>query len=144
MPSLNFYSKTSHCPLQVGTHGFEDMSPLWPHLPGKAIKLFFFCVQTFSHILLSVTPWTITCHAPLFMGFSRQEHWSGLPFPPPGDGVIQWLNPCLLHWQADSLPLAPPSPKILSSRFNSVSRYKGRIHLQCEALLKLESPRRWL
>ena len=31
------------------------------------------------------TPWTIACKAPLSMGFSRQEYWSGLPFPPPGD-----------------------------------------------------------
>ena len=32
-----------------------------------------------------VTPWTIACQIPLSMGFSRQEYWSGLPFPPPGD-----------------------------------------------------------
>ena len=31
------------------------------------------------------TPWTITCQAPLSMGISRQEYWSGLPFPSPGD-----------------------------------------------------------
>ena len=33
----------------------------------------------------SVTPWTVARQALLFMGFSRQEYWSGLPFPPPGD-----------------------------------------------------------
>ena len=33
----------------------------------------------------SVTPWTVACHAPLSMGLSRQEYWSGLPCPPPGD-----------------------------------------------------------
>ena len=33
----------------------------------------------------SVTPWTVAHQAPLSMGFSRQEYWSGLPFPPPGD-----------------------------------------------------------
>jgi len=33
----------------------------------------------------SVTPWTLDCHAPLFMKFSRQEYWNGLPFPIPGD-----------------------------------------------------------
>ena len=41
------------------------------------------------------------------MGFSRQEYWSGLPFPPPGDLPHQGIEPaslCLLHWQADSLP----------------------------------------
>ena len=31
------------------------------------------------------TPWTVDCQAPLSMGFSKQEDWSGLPFPPPGD-----------------------------------------------------------
>ena len=31
------------------------------------------------------TPWTVVCQAPLSMGFSRQEYWSGLPFPSPGD-----------------------------------------------------------
>jgi len=30
-------------------------------------------------------PWTVVCHAPLSMGFPRQEYWSGLPFPSPGD-----------------------------------------------------------
>ena len=34
---------------------------------------------------LNVTPWTVAHQAPLSMGFSRQEYWSGLPFPPPGD-----------------------------------------------------------
>ena len=44
------------------------------------------CVLScFSHVLLFVTPWTVACQAPLFMGFSRQEYWSGLPCPPPGD-----------------------------------------------------------
>ena len=38
-----------------------------------------------SRARLSATPWTAACQAPLSMGFSRQEHWSGLPFPPPGD-----------------------------------------------------------
>ena len=33
----------------------------------------------------SVAPWTVACQAPLFMGFPRQESWSGLPCPPPGD-----------------------------------------------------------
>ena len=38
-----------------------------------------------SHAWLFVTPWTIARQAPLSTGFSSQEHWSGLPFPPPGD-----------------------------------------------------------
>ena len=38
----------------------------------------------FSRVRLWVTPWTAVCQAPLSMGFSRQEYWSGLPCPPPG------------------------------------------------------------
>ena len=37
----------------------------------------------FSHVRLSVTPWTVARQAPLSMGFSRQEYWSRLPFPSP-------------------------------------------------------------
>ena len=56
-------------------------------------------------------PWTVAHQAPLSMGFSRQEYWSGLPCPSPGDLPTQGSNPCLvrlLHWQAGSLPLVPP------------------------------------
>ena len=38
-----------------------------------------------SYVQLFAIPWTVVCQAPLSMGFPRQEHWSGLPFPPPGD-----------------------------------------------------------
>ena len=51
-----------------------------------------------------VTPWTVACQAPLSTGFSRQEYWSGLPFPSPGDlpdPGIEIRSPSL---QADSLP----------------------------------------
>ena len=41
------------------------------------------CVQAFSHVQLSATPWTIAQQSPLFMGFPRQEYWSGLPLPSP-------------------------------------------------------------
>ena len=41
--------------------------------------------QLLSHVQLFATPWTVACQDPLTMGFSRQEYWSGLPFPAPGD-----------------------------------------------------------
>ena len=43
------------------------------------------CAQSLCWVQLFVTPWTVALQAPLSMGFSRQESWSGLPFPPPGD-----------------------------------------------------------
>ena len=50
------------------------------------------CVRAcchFSRFWLFVTPWTVDCQAPLSMEFSRQEYWSGLPCPPPGDLLTQ-------------------------------------------------------
>ena len=42
-------------------------------------------VESLSRVRLFATPWTVAHQAPLSMGFSRQEYWSGLPFPSPGD-----------------------------------------------------------
>ena len=43
------------------------------------------CAQSLSRVRLFATPWIAACHTPLSTGFSRQEYWSGLPCPPPGD-----------------------------------------------------------
>ena len=60
------------------------------------------------HVRLFATPWTVTYQAPVSIGFSRQEYWSGLPFPSPGDlpnPGLELRSPAL---QADSLPSEPP------------------------------------
>ena len=51
----------------------------------------------FSHVWLFETLWTIAQQAPLFMGFSRQEYWSGLPFPYPGESSWPRDQTCLPH-----------------------------------------------
>ena len=51
-----------------------------------------------------VTPWTVACQAPLSVGFSRQEYWTGLPFPFPGDLPNLGIEPRSPALQADSLP----------------------------------------
>ena len=53
--------------------------------------------------LTLVTPWTIACQAPLSMGFSRQENWSGFPFPSPGDFSNPGTKPRSPALQTDSL-----------------------------------------
>ena len=66
-------------------------------------------VKLLSCVWFFVTPWTVTYQAPSSMGFSRQEYWSGLPFPPPGDlpnSGIKSRSPAL---QADALPSEPPA-----------------------------------
>ena len=52
--------------------------------------------------LTLATPWTVACQAPLSMGFSRQEYWSGLPFPSPGDLPNPGIKPGSPALQADS------------------------------------------
>ena len=59
-------------------------------------------VQPFS------TPWTVAYQAPLSVGFSRQECWSGLPFPSSGDLPNPGIEPGSPALQADALPSAPP------------------------------------
>ena len=70
------------------------------------------CVHAcISHVQLFVTLWTVVHQAPLSVGFSRQEHWSGLSCPLPGDLPNPGIEPmslCLLHWQVDSLLLVTP------------------------------------
>ena len=65
-------------------------------------------VKLLSRVWLFATPWTATCQAAQSMAFSRQEYWSGLPFPSPGDlpdPGIELRSPAL---QADSLPSELP------------------------------------
>ena len=50
-------------------------------------------VCSVTSVWLSVTPWTVAHQAPLSMGFSRQEYWSGLPCPPPGDLPDSGIEP---------------------------------------------------
>ena len=66
------------------------------------------CVLShFSCIQLFATLWTIACHIPLSMGFSRQEYWSGLPFPPPGDHPDPGIEFGPSALQADPSPVEP-------------------------------------
>ena len=60
------------------------------------------CAQSF------VTPWTECSQAPLSTEFSRQEYWSGLPLPSPGDRPNPGIEPRSPVLQADSLPSEPP------------------------------------
>ena len=73
---------------------------LWP--PDK-------CMLCLSVVSDSATQWTVAGQAPLSMGFSRQEYWSGLPFPPPGDLVDPGIEPA-----------SPVSPA-LAGRFFTIS-----------------------
>ena len=65
-------------------------------------------VKLLSRVHLFATPWTVAYQAPLSMGFSRQEYWSGLPFPSPGDLPNPGIKPRAPALQRDALPSEPP------------------------------------
>ena len=66
----------------------------------------FACLRShFSCVRLFATLWTVAHQVPLSMGFSQQEDWSGLPFPPAGDLPDPGIK-STSHWQVDSLPLS--------------------------------------
>ena len=82
--------------------------------PSQPFQGFCWIYKTHKHhsvcsVWLSATLWTVADHAPLSLGFSRQEYWSGLPFPPPrdlSDPGIELMSPVSPTLQADSLPLS--------------------------------------
>ena len=66
------------------------------------------CAQASSRILVFATPWTVAHQAPLSMGFSMQEYWSGLPFPSSGELPDPGIEPRSPTLQADALTSEPP------------------------------------
>ena len=73
-------------------------------------------VKSLSHVQLFATPWTVAHQVPLSMGFSRQEYWSGFPFPSPGDLPNPGIEPRSATLQADALTSAPPGKPIFKKR----------------------------
>ena len=71
-----------------------------------------------------MTPWTVARQAPPSMRFSRQEYWSGLPCPPPGDLPNPRIEPRPPALRADSLPAEPPE-KFKNTGMGSLSLLQG-------------------
>ena len=73
------------------------------------------CVRRFE------TAWTVAHQAPLSMEFSRQEYWSGLPFPSPGDLLDPGIEPGSPALQADALPSEPPGNPVFLIYWSYIS-----------------------
>ena len=80
----------------------------------------------FSRVQLFATLWTVACQALLSMGFSRQEYWSGLPFPSPGD----LLDPGIK-------PRSPVSPALADGFVTTSTTWKA--HVPLVATVQLDS-----
>ena len=87
-----------------------------------------------------MTPWTIACQVPLSMGFSRQEYWTGLPFPSPGDlpdAGIEHGSPALQANSLQSEPQGNPGREEISKKAIKGSPSGQRKMIPCGNLFEL-------
>ena len=78
-------------------------------------------------VQLFATPWTVTYQAPWSMGFSRQEYWSGLPFPSPGDLPNPGIKPKSPALQTDALPSEPLGKLMYLIKVNQMGCEQGAL-----------------
>ena len=94
------------------TQSFEaGIVILFPHYKMRnwnLVKVIWSEVKSLSHVRLFAIPWTVVYQASLSTGFSRQDYWSGLPFPSPGDLPDPGIKPRSPALQADALPSETP------------------------------------
>ena len=96
-------------------------------------------MKSLSHVRLFVTPWTVAYQAPPSMGFSRQDYWSGLPFPSSGDLPDPGIEPGSPAFQADALTSEPPGkPKWHCEPSEKVTWRKGEHVDICKSYIWLE------
>ena len=80
-----------------------------------------------SCVWLSVTPWAVAHQAPLSMGFSRQEYWTGLPFPPPGDLPNSGMEPLSPALEGKFFPTEPSEkPQIIHTYHKKIIKYRKK------------------
>ena len=124
---MEYYSAIKRVPLAI----CDNIDGPWGHY-GKWNKsdrerqilndiIYAYMLGRFSRVWLFVTLWTVCCQAPLSMRFSRQEYWSELPFPPPGD----LPNPRIE-------PASPESPASAGIFFTTRATWEAQYHLQAE------------
>ena len=96
-------------------------------------------MKSLSRVRLFATPWTVAYQAPPSMGFSRQECWSGLPFPSPGDLPDPGIKPGSPVLQADALPSEPPGKVPKKGNAKECSNYHtiGLISHTSKVMLKI-------
>ena len=88
-------------------------------------------VKSLHHVWLFATPWTVVCQSPPSMGFPRQEYWSGLPFPSPGDLPNPGIKPGSPTLQVDSLLSETPVDMSLS-KLQEIVKDKGGGHKESD------------
>ena len=113
-----------------------EVQIIWMHQRKQLLLLLLLLLSRFSRIRLCVTPQTAAHQAPLSRGFSRQEHWSELPFPSP-------MHACMLsHFNRVQLCVTPQTAAHqapLSRGFSRQEYWSGLLLLQCMHACKVTS-----
>ena len=89
----------------------QEMNPIILHITNiqrRKYESLSMKVKSLSHVRLFATPWTVAYQASPSLGFSREEYWSGLPFPSPGDLPDPGIEPGPPALEADALTSEPP------------------------------------
>ena len=111
----------------------KPYSPLSRILSSSRTKIMKVKVKLLSCVQFFVIPWTVACPAPLSMGFSRTECWSGLPFPSPGDLPNLGIKAGSPILQVDSLPSEPPGKLFTAKRaFVKIFHLGGTSSKSCQ------------
>ena len=101
------------------------------HLHANTHMLVHACVLSrLSCVTLCATPWTVMHQAPWSMGFSRQEYWSGLPFPPPGDLPNPGIEPMSPALAGRFFTPEPPGKTHTSSLTHTCTHTHAHTHYQ--------------
>ena len=123
-----YHSNPSLCPATNAEEAevecfYEDLQDLLELTPPKNVLIILGerrrKVKSLSCVQLFATPWTIAYQAPLSLGFSRQEYWSGLPFLCPGDLPEPGIKPWPPTLQADALLSEPPGRWFITGDWNA-------------------------
>ena len=128
-PSFECHGNVFHCSfcgLKTHSYVIPEM-PMWKQAVAVYLKLLIAMllllrkvkVKSLNCVRLIATPWTVARQAPLSMGFSRQEYWSGLPFPSLGDLSNPGIKPRSPALQADALSSEPPGKPLTKKRWHS-------------------------
>ena len=88
--------------------------------------------QSLSYVLLFVTPRTVACQAPLSMGFLRQEYWSRLPFPSPGDLPDSGIKPTSPALAGGFFTTEPPGKPNLIDSGPQIFILSGPLNTDCQ------------
>ena len=110
-------------PGDLSNPGIEPMSLMSPHWqvgslplapPGKPqMRMLLLLLSHFSRVRLCATPWTAAHQAPPSLGFSRQEHWSGMPFPSPMHESEKWKwSRSVVSYSSDPTDCSPPGSSV--------------------------------